>query len=78
MGHFGMQRMKQLARSAVYWPRIDKHIMETCRQYSNCAEHQNLEANHLWILPEKPWTRIHIDHAINVMGSNWLVIVDSY
>ena len=23
LGHFGMQRMKQLARSAVYWPNID-------------------------------------------------------
>lgn len=81
MGHFGMQRMKQLARSAVYWPRIDKDIMEACRQCSSCAEHQNLppkETNHPWMLPEKPWTRIHIDHAINFMGSNWLVVVDSY
>ena len=23
LGHFGIQRMKQLARTAVYWPRID-------------------------------------------------------
>ena len=27
-GHFGMQRMKQLAQTAVYWPRIDVDIME--------------------------------------------------
>ena len=30
------------------------------------------------MLPEKPWSRIHIDHAINFMGSNWLVVVDAY
>ena len=31
LGHFGMQRMKQLARSAVYWPHIDSQIEDTCR-----------------------------------------------
>ena len=30
-----------------------------------------------WMMPEKPWSRIHIDHAINFMGSNWLV-TDAY
>ena len=27
---FGIQRMKQLARSVVYWPHIDKDIEELC------------------------------------------------
>ena len=76
-----MQRMKQLARSAVYWPRIDADIMDACKQCSSCAEHQNQPAKaplHPWMIPEKPWSRIHIDHAINFLGSNWLVIVDAY
>ena len=30
------------------------------------------------MLPEKPWSRVHIDHAINFMGSNWLVVTDAY
>eukprot|EP00795_Rhopilema_esculentum_P005001 gene5001-biopygen83 len=29
LGHFGMQRMKQLARTAVYWPGIDASIADT-------------------------------------------------
>ena len=33
---------------------------------------------HPWMLPEKPWSRIHLDHAINFMGSNWLVVTDAY
>jgi len=80
-GHFGMQRMKQLARSAVYWPRIDNNIQDTCHKCTACAEHQNKPAkpaNHPWMLPEKPWSRIHIDHAIDFMGSNWLIITDAY
>ena len=81
LGHFGMQKMKQLARSAVYWPHIDSQIEDTCRCCTACAEHQNRPpqpANHPWMMPEKPWSRIHIDHAINFMGSNWLIVTDAY
>ena len=80
-GHFGMQRMKQLARSSVYWPRIDQEIEQLCRLCTTCGEHQNKPpkpANHPWMMPEKPWSRIHIDHAINFLGSNWLIITDAY
>ena len=57
LGHFGIQRMKQLARTAVYWPGIDKDIMDQCQRCSTCGEHQNKvakPANHPWMLPEKP------------------------
>lgn len=81
LGHFGMERMKQLARTAVYWPNIDNDIMDTCRNCTACGEHQSKPSKppvHPWMLPEKPWSRIHVDHAINFLGSNWLVIVDAY
>ena len=81
LGHFGMQRMKQLARTAVYWPNIDEDIEATCRHCVPCGEHQNKPpkpAVHPWMLPEKPWSRLHLDHAINFMGYNWLVLTDAY
>ena len=80
-GHFGMQRMKQLACSAVYWPHIDSQIEDTCRGCVPCAEHQNKPpepANHPWMMHEKPWSRIHVDHSINFMGNNWLIVTDAY
>ena len=80
-GHFGMQRMKQLARTAVYWPRIDSDIVNQCHKCNTCAQHQkqpSKAANHPWMLPERPWSRVHIDHAINFLGSNWLVVIDAY
>ncbi|XP_033115749.1 uncharacterized protein K02A2.6-like, partial [Anneissia japonica] len=81
IGHFGMQRMKQLARTAVYWPNIDTDIEDTCRTCTPCGEHQNQPNKapiHPWMLPEKPWSRVHVDHAIKFMGSNWLLVVDAY
>ena len=81
LGHFGIQRMKQLARTVVYWPRIDDGIANTRRNCTTCAEHQNnppKAVNHSWIMPEKRWSRIYIDHAINFMGKNWLIVVDAY
>ena len=33
-------------------------------------------ANHPWM--EKSRSRIHVDHAINFLGTNWLVLVDAY
>ena len=81
IGHFGMERMKQLARTAVYWPGIDAAIEMTSRRCESCGEHQNKPSKppvHPWMLPEKPWSRVHIDHAINFMGTNWLVITDAY
>jgi transposase InsO family protein len=81
LGHFGIQRMKQLARSAVYWPGINYDIEQLSRSCNSCAEFQNKPAkpaNHPWMLPEKPWSRLHVDHAIDFMGSHWLVLIDAY
>ena len=81
LGHFGMQRMKQLARSTVYWPRIDFDIEDLCRKCTSCGQFQNKSDKpsiHPWMMPEKPWSRLHLDHAINFLGRNWLVLVDAY
>ena len=73
--------MKQLARMAVYWPKIDMDIMNQCHQCSTCTEHHNMPAkapNHPWMVPEKPWSKLHLDHAINFMGTIWLLLIDIY
>ena len=78
LGHFGIQRMKQLARTAVYWPRIDTYITNQCHRCQTYQTKPAKPANRPWMLPEKPWSRIHVDHAINFLGTNWLVLVDAY
>ena len=67
LGHFGMQRMKQLARSTVYWPRIDFDIEDLCRKCTSCGQFQNKPTKpsiHPWMMPEKPWSRLHLYHTI--------------
>ena len=81
LGHFSMERMKQLARTAVYWPGIGAAIEMASRRCDSCGEHQNKPSKppvHPWMLPEKPWSCLHLDHAINFMGKDWLVITDAY
>lgn len=81
LSHLGIQRMKQLARTAVYWPNIDDDIERLGKHCTTCAEHQNKPPKavvHPWMMPEKPWSRLHLDHAINFMGANWLVMIDAY
>ena len=71
----------QLARSTVYWPRIDFDIENLCRKCTSCGQFQNKPDKpsiHPWMMPEKPWSRLHLDHAINFLGRNWLVLVDAY
>ena len=49
--------------------------------YFLCQTHQKKPpkaANHPWKLPEKPWSHVHLDHAINFLGSNWLILIDTY
>ena len=47
LGHFGMQRMKQPARSTVYWPRIDLNIKNLCRK---CTPKVNFQINRINLL----------------------------
>ncbi|XP_045124381.1 uncharacterized protein K02A2.6-like [Portunus trituberculatus] len=60
---------------------IDGDIEETCCRCTSCGEHHSKlakPATHPWVLHEKPWSQIHLDHAFNFMGSNWLVLTDAY
>ena len=33
---------------------------------------------HPWIPPGKPWIRVHVDHTIDFLGSNWLVMIATF
>lgn len=80
-GHPGMVRMKSIARSFVYWPGIDNDIENFVRQCTPCCTagkapvKTTLES---WPIPDKPWSRIHIDYAGPVDGVFFLVVVDPY
>ncbi|XP_014780676.1 uncharacterized protein K02A2.6 [Octopus bimaculoides] len=55
--------------------------MDLCCRCTSCCEHRKASpkpAIHPWTMPEKPWSRLHVNHAINFMEHNWLVVTDAY
>ena len=79
--HPGMTRMKELARSYVWWPNINVQIQEKVSDCEICSSFRNepLKSQiHPWSFATKPWSRVHIDFAGPVNNAIYLVIVDSY
>ena len=80
-GYPGITKMKQLARSIVWWPRIDAHIETKGKYCEQCAMLQKSPSPvplHPWEWPNRPWTRIHVDYAGPFMGKMFLVLIDAH
>ena len=63
-GHPGIVRMRSLARSYVWWPKMDSQIERTVQRCPSCQAHRKapLEAPlHPWEWPDRPWARLHLD-----------------
>ncbi|UYV65830.1 K02A2.6-like [Cordylochernes scorpioides] len=78
--HFGMVKMKIIARRYFWWPGLDRSIEDMARQCTICQETANMPPSMIteWTWPEKPWHRLHLDLAGPFMGKMFLVIVDAY
>lgn len=80
-GHPGIVKMKGLARSYVWWPKLDRDIEQAvnlcsaCCQARKCAPKAEL---HPWVWPKIPWHRIHVDYAGPFEGKMILVMVDAH
>ncbi|KAK8773929.1 hypothetical protein V5799_011538 [Amblyomma americanum] len=78
--HPGVTAMKAIARSYVWWPKMDEKIVEFVRHCTPCQENRQSEPRtptHFWTKPERPWSRIHVDFAGPVQGVFFLVVVDA-
>lgn len=80
-GHPGIGRMKSFARSYVWWPGLDGDLERRVRQCDVCQRVQKMPQKtpvQPWEWPERPWTRLHIDHAGPVQGKMLFIIVDAH
>jgi len=80
-GHTGVVRVKQIARSHVWWPCIDKDIENLVKACTSCQQDQRAPVAaplHPWIWPSKPWVRVHLDFAGPFMGKTFLITVDAF
>lgn len=79
-GHVGMNKMKSISRSYVYWPNIDRDIEELCRSCPACLNVRDAPASaplHPWEFPQHPWLRLHADFA-DFGGKKFLIVVDAH
>ena len=80
-GHTGASRMKELARSYLWWPNLDKELENLCNSCPECLEKRGMPPKaelHPWEWPKAPWHRIHVDYAGPVDGNYFLIIVDAH
>lgn len=79
--HFGITRMKALARSYCWWPRLDVDIENITK---NCLQCQQTRANpkkvttHVWESAKNPFERVHVDFAGPFMGKYFFILIDAY
>ena len=80
-GHPGISRMKSLARSYVWWPRMDADLESKVKNCHQCQQNQKSAPAvpmRSWEWPSQPWSRILIDYAGPLQGKMFLVVVDAY
>lgn len=79
-GHWGVVRMKQLARQHVWWNNIDNDITQLASKCTICkVENQSPPKEYQsWPDATKPWQRVHIDFAGPIFNSMWLICVDAF
>lgn len=79
--HLGVVKTKSLARSYIWWPKMDSDIENMVNKCHSCQISQaSPEKSALipWLPSNSAWERIHIDFAGPLKGFHFLVIVDSF
>ncbi|KAI7811353.1 hypothetical protein IRJ41_013611 [Triplophysa rosa] len=80
-GHCGIVRMKEIARSYLWWPGVDSEIEEKVKACSACQKLRNTPQPaplHPWQWPEEQWVRVHIDFAGPLEDHMFLVLLDTH
>ena len=80
MGHLGIEKIRRLARTSVFWPRMNKDIEEMSKSCETCQKFQNQQTAEPLLhnqVPTHPWQHISVDFC-TYKGHNYLVVVDHY
>ena len=78
--HLGVSRMKAIARSFFWWPKLDEDIASiasnchTCNQFSRLPRKEEI---HHWVYPSRAFERVHIDFA-EYRGHHFFLISDAF
>ena len=79
--HYGISYSKAIARSIVWWPKVDEdvtNIVRTCKACQLTAKRPAKPVVTPWPKATSAWERVHIDYAGPVNGHKFLIITDAY
>ena len=79
--HSESSRMKELARSYIWWPNLDKDLEEVSKSCADCLAVRSNPPKadlHPWNWPSRPWHRLHVDYGGPVNGRFFFVLVDAH
>lgn len=78
--HFGIVRMKAIARSYFWWPKLDTDIEQVVKNCIVCLHKSRspCKTQKPWPVPPSAWYRIHADFLGPFYNKMFLVVVDSY
>lgn len=79
--HLGIVKIKSIARSYVWWPKIDTDIENTIKSCDPCLKlRQNPRKSELvpWSRPSGVWQRIHVDFFGPYHNSYFIVVLDAF
>lgn len=79
--HFGIVKMKQIARSFFWWPGLDTEIEKLVDSCELCVKNRvklNKVSTMQWPYPSEPWSRIHTDFLGPFYGHMLIVIIDAH
>ncbi|XP_052740894.1 uncharacterized protein K02A2.6-like [Bicyclus anynana] len=80
ISHMGIVKTKSLARSYVWWPRIDNDIEVVCQKCETCAAEAPAPPRASpspWPSSLEPWSRIHVDFLGPFKGKTFFVVIDA-
>ncbi|XP_011874398.1 PREDICTED: uncharacterized protein K02A2.6-like, partial [Vollenhovia emeryi] len=80
-GHFGINKMKGIARGYCWWSGIDhdiKTLVENCQSCNTVRNNPPKVEQHLWEPSAAPMHRVHADFAGPFLGKYFFIVVDAY
>lgn len=79
--HFGITKMKGLARSYCWWKDIDtdiENLAKNCFYCNKIANNPTKVFYHPWEDPKGPFDRVHLDFAGPFNGVYYLLLIDAF
>ena len=79
-GHFGIEKCRARARSAIFWPGLNADIDTTVSSCETCQQHRNANQKETLIshqIPSLPWQVVATD-LFTLHGRDYVLVVDYY